>query len=255
MGAVSGLPTGGATVRRPGWPGRRRAATVLACLLAGALLVGCQAHSGPAPAPPGGGRGAGTSTPGGSPSGSPARPLHPAGQPPVIRQRPPAEPPGTLAAWATPGRTADYSVQLWYAGVAVGRDGAGLLVTYPAMLVSSTGGRAVAHLKVPLFRCAGRIAQGSPNFHGCVRRQVEYADLAAPAVQISRRSGDRITIVGRFPTYTYGLSVDRDPRASVRWTGRTYLVRVDAEPGRALGGTDRAFAGLGTVTLGSGVRR
>jgi hypothetical protein len=141
-------------------------------------------------------------------------------------------------------------VQLWYAGVVVGRDGAGLLVAYPAMQVSSTGGHTVAHLKVPLFRCAGRVAPGSPNFHGCVRRQVEYADLAAPAARITRRQGDRITIAGRFPTYTYGRSVDRDPRLPVRWTGRTYLVRVDAEPGRALGAA--AFAGLGTVTLGSG---
>jgi hypothetical protein len=223
----------------------------VAGLVAGVLLVGCQAHA--APPRQSVGAGIGSSAPATGPGGGSARPPDPAGQPPYVRQRPPAGTPGTLASWAAPGRTTRYSVQLWYAGVPVGRDGAGLLVAYPAMVVSSTGSRTVAHLKVPVFRCAGRVAQGSPNFHGCVRRQVEYADLAAPAARINRPAGDRITIVGRFPTYTYGAAVDRDPRLPMRWTGRTYLVRVDTEPGRALGGAVGVFTGLGTVTLGSGV--
>jgi len=230
-------------------------------LLAGALAVGCEPQPGP-PAQPAGSGATGGATGSGSapvpaPSGTGDRPPATGGAPPYTAEPPPAGSPGALATWAAPAGAVRYSAELWYAGVPVGRDGTGLLVAYPAMLFSSTGTRAVAHLKLPVFRCTARAGPASPNYRGCSRRRVEYADLAAPAVRASSGPGGRITILGQFPTYTYRAAVDRDPRRPARWTGRTYLVRVDAEPGPALPDRPGAFRGaalqgLGTVTLGSG---
>ncbi|MCW2578365.1 MAG: rane protein of unknown function, partial [Modestobacter sp.] len=50
---------------------------------------------------------------------------------------------------------------------------------------------------------------------GCVRSLTEYADLANPQLQVSR-DGDRIDLVGLFPTYT------RPTGSAPAYTGRAY---------------------------------
>jgi hypothetical protein len=165
---------------------------------------------------------------------------------PVQSASPPPEPAGLLAASA-PGGESGAAFQVWFAGVPVGRDAGRLVIVYPSVVTSSDGRRTVAHAKVAVFRCARRSADGSPNYAGCQRRAVEYGDLSAPAARLVPGPDGDLTLVGRFPTYTYGTAVDRNPRIMPKWTGRTYLIRVDLRP---VPGRPGAVAG--TVTLGAG---
>jgi hypothetical protein len=199
----------------------------------------------------------------------------PAGPPPYQLAPPPAGPPGRLATWSAPAGRTRLRLQAWFSGVPAGRAGGRLVVAYPSVQASSDGRRIVAHAKVAVFECGGPVAAGGPNYAGCHRRAVEYGDLAAPAVHVVRRPDGHVVLVGRFPTYTYRGGVDRNPRIRPRWTGRTYLIRVDAWPADPTDPTDPtdpassasptgpadppgsagsagAAIATGTVTLGSG---
>jgi hypothetical protein len=192
-----------------------------------------------APAPP-------SSRP--APAGVPASAV-----PPVQAAAAPAGAAGRLATWAPPaappaGETGAW-LQVWFSGVPIGRDGPALVVAYPSVVVASNARQVAAHAKVAVFRCTRRFADGTPNYAGCRRRAVEYADLVLPAAQLSRGPDGVLTLTGRFPTYTYPAAVDRGARLRPRWTGRTYLVRIDVWP--VTGGTGTVVA-TGMVTLGAG---
>jgi hypothetical protein len=163
--------------------------------------------------------------------------------PPVLSGAPPAAPAGLLAAWAAPPARAAFSLRLWFAGVPIGRHGAELVVAYPSLSASSDGRTTVAHLKLAVFRCAGRSTPDSGNYRGCHYRQVEYGDLAAPPSTVDW-SPAGVVLAGRFPTYRYESGIDRDLRISPKWTGRTVLVRIAGRPAGPVG--------TGTVTLGAG---
>jgi hypothetical protein len=152
---------------------------------------------------------------------------------------------GKLAS-AEPGKARGTSFQLWFAGVPLGQDGGHLVIVYPAMSASSDGKQTVAHAKVAVFRCASQAADGTSNYTDCKRRAVEYGELSGSAARIVRAADGRLSLVGRFRTYTYGASVDRDPKVKPRWTGRSYLIRVDLTPIGDSGDVDA------TVTLGGG---
>jgi hypothetical protein len=142
-------------------------------------------------------------------------------------------------------------LQVWFSGLRIDGAGRGLVVVYPSVAASSDGQRLVLHAKVATFRCAARVADGSPNYAGCQRRSVEYGDLTGPAVQVRRPAG-HLVLAGRFPTYTYRRGVDRDRRVRPRWTGRTYQIRLDVRPDQPAPGPPGTATVAGVVTLGSG---
>jgi hypothetical protein len=196
---------------------------------------------------------AGTGIPGTQGLPSPAGP----GIPPPRPEPPPrvpAAPPytavapsgtaGLLAGWGPPAARTAYLVRMWFSGVAIGRHGDELVVVYPSVTASSDRVRTVAHVAFAVFWCTRRAAPYPANFAGCTHRQIEYGDLAAPAVSVRWLGATEVSVAGRFPTYRYPGWVDRDPKLRPQWTGRSYLVRFDAV---LVGGIP-----AGSVTLGAG---
>jgi hypothetical protein len=223
-------------------PGAARA--LAGGLLGLAVVAACTAGPGA------GGRRLASSTATARPSDrQPARLAGPAA-PPYRLATPPPGPAGRLATWSAPAGRRRLWLQVWFSGVQIGRADRWPVVAYASLLASSDGRRTVLHAKVAVFRCATRAGDGSPNFGGCRRRSVEYGDLARRAVPVDRPDG-QFVLAGRFPTYVYRGGVDRDPRVRPRWTGRTYLIRIDVRPAAPADPGGVAVA-VGTVTLGSG---
>lgn len=230
---------------RPGisWP-----VVVLLALLTGPVAAACTGGTPARQLPGTNATAAITATATATATGSGQAPAQLAGEPvpPVQSASPPMGPAGLLAASAPVGESGS-AFQVWFGGVPIGREGGQLVIGYPSVMASSDGRRTVAHAKVAVFRCARLSADGSPNYAGCRRRAVEYGDLSAPAARLVRGPDGGLTLVGRFPTYTYGTAVDRNPQIMPRWTGRAYLIRVDLQPAAGQPG-----AVIATVTLGAG---
>jgi hypothetical protein len=225
-------------------------APLAAGVLLTAVLAGCSLTSAPDRAAEAS-RTAAPATPGAA-SGAPATP-RPAAATPSTAYRtgaPRTGPPATLAGLSPTGPDG-WSARFWFAGIPVGRDGGRLLVAYPSVEAWSDGDDVVAHAKLALFRCVRRAAPRSPNFLGCTGRRVEYGDLAAPELRVIRDATGALTLTGEFTTYSYGVGVDRGPGLPVRWTGRTFPLRVSSAPaGPRPGGTgtSTASAAIGTAT-------
>jgi hypothetical protein len=49
--------------------------------------------------------------------------------------------------------------------------------------------------------------------------------------------------------------VDRGPGLPLRWTGRTFPLRVDYAPGRPRSDRERGFTGTATVSIGGATSR
>jgi hypothetical protein len=120
----------------------------------------------------------------------------------------------------------------------------GITATYPALEVSWSRGRAVAHLRLPTFNCLSGSAPEDPVGAGCVASGTEYADLPSPALTVTGDDGT-MRLAGRFPTYV------RPNGSPPVWTGRVYEVDVRAAPvdGEPAEGWVRAE---GEIRLGSG---
>ena len=161
----------------------------------------------------------------------------------------PAVPPGALAGWVATSKAA-YSAQIWYRGVLLEHQSGRLVVVYPALILSSDGTRVVAHVKLPVFSCARRAGPTSPNFVDCHQRRVEYGDLAKPTVSISVLGDQELTVAGQFPTYTYGVGVDRGPALSMQWTGHTFPVRLTVMPAQPLRHRRGGLVATGQVQIG-----
>lgn len=216
-------------------PAGRLPAPLLAALLLAALL-GCEAT--PPPRSTGTGPAAGATPTGALSSAGPAGTTAPAPGPvgstgpalPAYATVPaPAERPARLAE-ARPGRPGGWVARLWFGGVPVDRDSGRPVVAYVAVELNSDGTRTVAHAKLALFRCVRRQAAGSPNFVGCTDRKVEYGDLAGPQLRVATTSTGAFTVSGSVPTYSYGGAVDRGVDLPVRWTGRSFPIRVTCAP-------------------------
>ena len=102
-----------------------------------------------------------------------------------------------------------------FEGVVLEQRAVGLTVTYPSLSLSTDGQRSLAHVRLPTFNCFTPEPPADPVAAGCARSLTEYADLADPQLQVSR-TGDRIDVVGLFPTYT------RPNGSAPAYTGRAY---------------------------------
>jgi len=116
-------------------------------------------------------------------------------------------------------------------------------VTRPGLSVSSSGGRAAAHVLLPTYNCLFREPPPDPETAGCARAATEYADLSGPALELTR-DGDRLEVAGRFATYT------QPPAGPPEYTGRSYRVSaVLTADGPELDGVTPA---TGVLRLGTG---
>jgi len=130
---------------------------------------------------------------------------------------------GALAdASVAPGRHGS-AARLRFAGVVLERRAVGVTATYPRLTVTSDGEDAVAHVELPTFNCLTDRAPADPLAAGCVASLTEYADLAAPDLEVGR-DGDDLRISGNFPTYL------RPNGSAPAWTGRAYDLTVRIEP-------------------------
>jgi hypothetical protein len=134
-----------------------------------------------------------------------------------------------------------------FQGVVLEQRAVGLTVTYPSVSVTSDGRRSLAHVRLPTFNCLTPEPPADPVAAGCARSLTEYADLTDPQLQVSR-DGDRIDLVGLFPTYT------RPNGSAPGYTGRAYQLTaaISAErDGSAPAAGDRAAAGVVRIGLDS----
>jgi hypothetical protein len=135
------------------------------------------------------------------------------------------------------------AAQLTFGGVVLERRAVGVTATYPMVGLTWDGHRAVAHVELPTFNCLSDQAPADPTAAGCTRSLTEYAELAAPGLQV-RREGDRLLVSGAFPTYL------RPNGTQPVWTGRWYELSLTAEPER--GTADRGWQpAQGVMELGS----
>jgi hypothetical protein len=102
-----------------------------------------------------------------------------------------------------------------FSGVVLEQRAVGLTVTYPSVSLSTDGRRALAHVRLPTFNCLTAEPPDDPVAAGCARSLTEYADLADPQLQVTR-DGDRLELLGLFPTYT------RSNGSAPAYTGRAY---------------------------------
>ena len=130
--------------------------------------------------------------------------------------RPSPEPTRTVAA-------GDVSAQLTFQGIVLERRAVGVTVAYPRVRVTVRDGRPAAELELPTFNCLRDSAPRDPAAAGCSRTVPEYAELAAPELELSP-DGDGFRLSGAFPT-------SRRPNGSAPVpTGRVYELAVDVAP-------------------------
>jgi hypothetical protein len=122
---------------------------------------------------------------------------------------------GALAFESVPLGADGVAASVTFAGVVLEQRAVGLTVTYPSVSLTTDGHRALAHVRLPTFNCLTTDPPGDPVAAGCARSLTEYADLTDPQLQVSR-NGDRLELVGLFPTYT------RSNGSAPAYTGRAY---------------------------------
>ncbi|MGY1652114.1 hypothetical protein [Geodermatophilus sp. SYSU D01119] len=191
------------------------------------------------------------------PASSPAPPpvATPAPPPPAPSPAAPSLPPvpadplpgergaGLLAARSVPLGDTGVSARLALGGLVLERRAVGVSVGYPAVSVTvGEGGAALAHLRLVTWNCLGSTAPEDPAAAGCTATGVEYADLPAPALGVTR-DGDALRLAGRFPTYT------RPNGTPPAYTGRVYDLSVTVAPAEPPRGGEAPAEG--TLFLGT----
>jgi hypothetical protein len=181
---------------------------------------------------------------GGDPVAAAQFPTSTATPAPVVVPTPaPATPTGAaaLAFESVPLGEDGVAASVTFQGVVLEQRAVGLTVTYPSVSVSTDGRRSLAHVRLPTFNCLTAEPPADPVAAGCARSLTEYADLASPQLQVSR-DGDRVDLVGLFPTYT------RPNGSAPGLTGRAYqLSATIAADGPA---DDGAAPATGVVRIG-----
>jgi hypothetical protein len=147
----------------------------------------------------------------------------------------------SLAFTSLPLGSGGVAASLSFGGVVLEQRAVGLTVTYPSLSLSSDGATALAHVRLPTFNCLTSEPPADPVAAGCRRSLTEYADLASPDLRIGR-DGDRLEVVGLFPTYT------RPKGSAPVYTGRAYQLTAAVSPD---GSVRRARAtATGVVRIG-----
>ena len=185
-------------------PGRRPAVVALAAMaVTTLLLVGVAAAL--AAAAQSAGTGAESTPTAADPTPAPAPAAPSPGEPGA----------GALATASIPPGLDGVEARLTFGGIVLERRAVGVTATYPQVTVTSDGEEAVAHVVLPTFNCLTDRAPADPVAAGCVASLTEYADLATPALTVTR-DGDGVRIAGRFPTYLRPNGTPPD------WTGHVY---------------------------------
>jgi hypothetical protein len=135
------------------------------------------------------------------------------------------------------------AVELAFGGVVLERRPVGVTATYPRVVVTSDGGRAVADVELPTWNCLTADAPDAPEDAGCTPAPTEHARLTSPALTVESYENGGVRFSGRFPTELRPNGSPPEP------TGRTYELDVTAAPeGEARPG---AWApATGTLRLG-----
>ena len=146
---------------------------------------------------------------------------------------------GRLAAADVPVGPRGTTADLTFTGIVLERRAVGVTAAYPHVRVTDDGSTALAHVELVTFNCLTDAAPADPVAAGCSRVVPEYAELATPALQVSRARSGGLALRGRFPTY---LRPNGTPAA---WTGEVYDLRIEVSPTTAeRPGTDVAAAGF-----------
>jgi hypothetical protein len=169
-----------------------------------------------------------------------------------VTSAPPAAPTGDRAG-EPPARA---EARLAFGGVVLERRAVGVTATYPRVVLEGSGAGARATVELPTFNCLTAEAPDDPLAAGCTPAGTEFAELTAPALQVTW-DGRELRAAGRFATWV------RPNGSSPTRTGRAYdlVITVDPVGDRSDGGwlpatgvlqlgTDRA----GTVDGESEVR-
>jgi hypothetical protein len=150
---------------------------------------------------------------------------------------------GALALTSVPLGGSGVTATATFGGLVLEERAVGLTVSYPGVSVSTDGRRALAHVRLPTWNCLTTAAPADPRQADCVATPTEYADLADPALQVSR-DGDRVELTGLFPTYT------RPNGSPPVLTGRAYQLTASIAPTGPR--EDGAAPAAGTVRIGLG---
>ncbi|WP_177212962.1 hypothetical protein [Geodermatophilus ruber] len=136
---------------------------------------------------------------------------------------------GALATRSVPLGEDGVTARLTFGGIVLERHAVGVTVAHPSLSVTTTGEpgddahAALAHLRLETWNCLAVEVPADPEGAGCVRSTVEYADLPAPALGVTR-DGEEVRITGRFPTYT------RPNGTAPVYTGRSYELTASVRP-------------------------
>ncbi|MCW2618732.1 MAG: rane protein of unknown function, partial [Modestobacter sp.] len=177
-----------------------------------------------------------------APTGTPGPGLDPAV--PTTATPPTATTAASLAFISVPLGNRGVAASLTFGGVVLEQRAVGLTVTYPSLSVSSDGAAALAHVRLPTFNCLTSEPPADPVAAGCRRSLTEYADLAGPDLQVGR-DGDRLEVVGLFPTYT------RPKGSAPAYTGRAYQLTAAVSPDGSVRGPRAAATGVVRIGLDS----
>ncbi|WP_139306689.1 hypothetical protein [Modestobacter sp. DSM 44400] len=187
---------------------------------------------------------AGTTAPATAPTGSAAAGVDPAVPTTVAPETTTETAAAALAFSSVPLGDDGVAASVTFGGVLLEQRAVGLTVTYPSLSVSSDGAQALAHVRLPTFNCLTDEPPADPMAAGCSRSLTEYADLASPALQVSR-DGERLDVLGLFPTYT------RFKGSSPAYTGRAYQLTATISPAGAVRGGVAAASGVVRIGLDS----
>ncbi|MFQ1001618.1 hypothetical protein [Modestobacter sp. SSW1-42] len=132
-------------------------------------------------------------------------------------------PAGALALTSVPLAASGIAATATFQGLVLEQRAVGLTVTRPSVSVSTDGRRSLAHVRLPTWNCLTPGPPADPMRANCVPTPTEYADLADPALQVSR-DGARVELVGLFPTYT------RPKGGPPVYTGRAYQLTAAFTP-------------------------
>lgn len=136
------------------------------------------------------------------------------------------------------------SGNLSFGGVVLERHVVGVTATYPRVRLTRGVSGLVAHVELPTYNCLAGDAPADPVAAHCARSVPEYADLPAPALQVSSSADGRLRLTGQFPTY---LRPNGGP--AVR-TGHVYRLLITAAPANGRPTTGEVPA-TGELSLGS----
>lgn len=113
---------------------------------------------------------------------------------------------------------------LTFAGIVLERRAVGVTAAYAHVRISSQDGASLAQVELTTFNCLADAAPRDPVAAGCSRVVPEYAELASPALQVTRSTAGRLTVHGRFPTYVRPNGTPPAP------TGEVYELHIEVAP-------------------------